>query len=133
RRVARAPRRALSRYGGPMIDADAFARLLTGYCLDVQPGQQVHVSSTTLAAPLLLALQREILERGGWPLLDVSLPGPGAGFLAAGRGGWPLLDVSLPGQAAGFWAAARDEHLDAFPPADLALVENSDASLRIDA
>src|SRR6201999_2708487 len=103
RRVARAPRRALSRYGGPMIDADAFARLLAGYCLDVRPGQQVHVSSTTLAAPLLLALQREILERGGWPLLD----------------------VSLPGQAAGFWAAARDEHLDAYAPADLALVESS--------
>jgi aminopeptidase len=94
-----------------VIDADAFARLLTGYCLDVQPGQQIHVSSTTLAAPLLLALQREIL----------------------GLGGWPLLDVSLPGQAAGFWAAARDEHLDAFPSADLALVEHADASLRIDA
>jgi aminopeptidase len=94
-----------------MIDADAFARLLTGYCLDVQPGQQVHVSSTTLAEPLLLALQREILERGGWPLLD----------------------ISLPGQAAGFWAAARDEHLDTFPSADLALVEQADASLRIDA
>ena len=31
--------------------------------------------STTLAAPLLLELQRAILERGAWPLLRVELPG----------------------------------------------------------
>ena len=44
-------------------DPERFAALLAGYCLDVQPGQQVLVRSTTQAAPLLLALQREILER----------------------------------------------------------------------
>ena len=31
--------------------------------------------STTLAAPLLLALQRELLEREAWPLLRATLPG----------------------------------------------------------
>ena len=36
------------------LDAARFADLLAGYCLDVQPGQQVLVRSTTLAAPLLL-------------------------------------------------------------------------------
>jgi aminopeptidase len=93
------------------MNVDGFARLLTGYCLEVQPGQQVQVSSTTLAAPLLLALQREILEREAWPLLDVSLPGQGESF----------------------WSAARDPHLDAFPSADLAVAERLDATLRIHA
>ena len=51
--------------------------------------------STTLAAPLLLALQREILEREAWPALR----------------------TSLPGQAEGYWAAARDVHLDSLSPA----------------
>lgn len=93
------------------MNVDGFARLLTDYCLEVEPGQQVQVSSSTLAAPLLLALQREIL----------------------GRGAWPLLDVALPGQAEEFWAAVRDEALDAFPSAELAFARELDASLRIQA
>jgi aminopeptidase len=94
-----------------VIDAGAFARLLAGYCLEARPGQQVVVSSTTLAAPLLLALQRELLEREAWPLIR----------------------AELPAAAEGFWAAAGDAHLDAFPSAELAETEASDASLRIDA
>ena len=31
------------------MNPDAFARLLTDYCLEAQPGQQVVVTSTTLA------------------------------------------------------------------------------------
>jgi aminopeptidase len=69
------------------------------------------VRSTTLAAPLLLALQRALLEREAWPLLR----------------------PALPGQEAGFWAAAHDVHLDSFPAADLAEVQAADAVLRIDA
>lgn len=92
-----------------MIDPTAFARLLSGYCLDAQPGQQVVVRSTTLAAPLLLALQRELLERGAWPLMR----------------------MSLPGQDEAWWAAARDEHLDAYAPVELAEAEGTDASLTI--
>jgi len=93
------------------LDPAAFARLLAGYCLDVQAGQQVAVRSTTLAEPLLLALQDEILARGAWPLLRPSFP--------AAEERW--------------WARAGDEHLDGFPSADLAEVEATDASLRIDA
>lgn len=63
-----------------VLDPAAFAELLTDYCLEVQRGQQVLVRSTTLAAPLLLELQRRILERGGWPLLRVELPGQTRGF-----------------------------------------------------
>jgi aminopeptidase len=94
-----------------VIDARAFARLLTGYCLEVEPGQQVVISSTTLAAPLLLELQRELLARDAWPLLR----------------------VELPGQAETFWDAARDRHLDEIAPAALAEAEGTDASLRIQA
>ena len=39
--------------------------------------------STTLAAPLLLELQREILEREAWPLLRVELPGQTRGYYDA--------------------------------------------------
>jgi aminopeptidase len=94
-----------------MIDAARHAELLAGYCLDVQPGQQVAVRSTTLAAPLLLALQREILEREGWPLLR----------------------IALPGQDEGFQAAARDRHLDGFAPQELAEAEGTDAAISVHA
>ena len=65
----------------------------------------------TPAAPLLLAVQRELLEREAWPLLR----------------------VELPEQAETFWAGARDAHLDGFAPAELAEAEGTDASLAIQA
>ena len=74
-------------------------------------GQQVVVRSTTLASPLLLALQRALLEREAWPLLR----------------------VSLPGQEEAFWAAARDVHLDGFAPLELVEAEQTDASITIHA
>ena len=92
-------------------DTARFAALLCGYCLDVQPGQQVVVRASPLAAPLLLAVQREILEREGWPLLRVALPGADAGF----------------------YGAARPRHLDGFAPAELAEAEGTDCSLAIQA
>jgi aminopeptidase len=93
------------------VNVDGFARLLTDYCLEVKGGQQVQISSTTLAAPLLLALQREMLERGAWPLLD----------------------VDLPGQAEEYWSAVTDDALDSFPSSELAAARELDASLRIQA
>jgi aminopeptidase len=92
-------------------DPAAFAALLCGYCLEVQPGQQVVVRSTTLAAPLMSALQRELLEREAWPLLRTELPGADETF----------------------WTAARERHLDSFAPAELAEAEGTDASLGIQA
>jgi len=92
-------------------DSAAFAALLCGYCLEVEPGQQVLVRSSTLAAPLLLALQREILEREAWPVLRTELPGQGEGF----------------------WRAARDAQLDGLSPAERADTEGSDCLLSIQA
>jgi aminopeptidase len=93
------------------VNPHAFAALLCDYCLEVSAGQQILVRSTTLSSPLLLALQRAVLEREAWPLIR----------------------PSLPEQEAEFWATARDVHLDAFPSADLAEAESVDAFLRIDA
>jgi aminopeptidase len=92
-------------------DPAAFAALLCGYCLEAQPGQQVVVRSTTLAAPLLTALQRELLEREAWPLIRPELPGTDETF----------------------WAAARDVHLDGFAPSELAEAQGTDASIGIQA
>jgi aminopeptidase len=74
------------------LDADAFAELLVGYCLEVEAGQEVLVRSSTLAAPLLLACQRAILQRDAWPHLR----------------------PELPGAATGFHRHAQDRHLDTF-------------------
>src|ERR671910_18492 len=59
-------------------DPARFAALLCDYCLEVEPGQQVVVRSSTLATPLLLAMQRRILERDAWPLLrpDLTVQAP---------------------------------------------------------
>jgi aminopeptidase len=94
-----------------VIDPAAFARLLAGYCLEVQPGQQIVVRSTTLAAPLLLELQRELLEREAWPLLR----------------------VELPGQTRGYFAHARDAHLDGYAGLAMEEAKKADASLAIQA
>jgi aminopeptidase len=50
------------------------AKLLTEYCVDVQPGDRVAVLGSTLAEPLMLAVQREILRAGGHPHLMPSFP-----------------------------------------------------------
>jgi aminopeptidase len=92
-------------------DPSRLAALLCDYCLDVQPGQQVVVRSTTLAAPLMLALQEELLVREAWPLLRAELPGADENF----------------------WRHALDAHLDGHPAAELAEAEATDASIGIQA
>ncbi|HEU4702320.1 MAG TPA: aminopeptidase [Conexibacter sp.] len=92
-------------------DTDRFAALLAGYCLDVQPGQQVLVRSTTLAAPLLRALHAAILAREAWPLLR----------------------VELPGVEEDFHALALDRHLDSFGSVAEAEASQADAFLAIQA
>jgi aminopeptidase len=93
------------------LDPAAFADLLAGYCLDVQPGQQVLVRSTTLAAPLLVELQRAILERDAWPFLR----------------------VELPGEARAFYEHARDRHLDSYPALAYEEARKIDATVGIQA
>jgi aminopeptidase len=94
-----------------VIDAARFADLLTGYCLEVESGQEVIVRSTTLAAPLLLELQRAILERDAWPLLR----------------------VEIPGATAAFHRHARDRHVDSFPEVSWVEAKKAHASVAIQA
>jgi aminopeptidase len=93
------------------LDPKAFADLLAGYCLDVEAGEAVLVRSTSLAAPLLLELQRAVLERDAWPLLR----------------------IELPGQTRAFYEHARDLHLDDYPDLTLAEAKKIDALLGIQA
>jgi aminopeptidase len=94
-----------------MLDARKFARLLCEWCLEPQPGDQVVIASSTLAADAVLALQTEVLERDAYPILR----------------------ISLPGQEENFWAAARGRHLDRHAPMDLLEAQTTQRSIRIDA
>ena len=51
------------------------AGVLVNYSLAVRPGQSVALRATPVAAPLLLALVREIVDAGGHPVPMLSLPG----------------------------------------------------------
>jgi aminopeptidase len=93
------------------LDPAAFADLIAGYCLEVEAGQQVLVRSTSLAAPLLLELQRAVLERDAWPLLR----------------------VEVPGQTRGFYEHAREWQLDDFAPMALYEARKAKASVGIQA
>lgn len=92
-----------------MIDADAYATLIADWCLEVLPGQQILIETTTLAEDAALALHGAILERDAWPLLRLH----------------PReLESS-------YFRHARDRHLDAFPPIALAEAQAIDSSLVI--
>jgi aminopeptidase len=93
------------------LSAAAFADLLVGYCLEPEPGDQVLVRSTDLATPLLVELQRAILQRDAWPLLR----------------------VELPDQTAGFYEHAKDRHLDEIAPLQLEEARQAQRSLSIQA
>ncbi len=92
-------------------DPAAFADLLVGYCLAVEPHQQVLVRSTSLAAPLLLELQRAILAADAWPHLR----------------------VEVPGQTRGFYEHAKEWQLEELPPLALHEAKKCEAVLGIQA
>ncbi|GGJ84851.1 aminopeptidase [Deinococcus aquiradiocola] len=85
------------------------AELLAAYCLDAQPGQRVQVSATTLALPLLEALNRELLTRGARPVLR----------------------IEYPEQLDDFYRYASDDLIDQLHPADLYDMGANEATLRI--
>jgi aminopeptidase len=92
-----------------VIDADAFAVLVADWCLEVQPGQQIMIETTTLAEEAAVALHRAVLEREAWPLLR----------------------LAPAGLEADFYRHARDLHLDRVPAIQMAESEAADASVRI--
>ena len=52
---------------------EAVARILVDYSVNIQPGEFVEIGGTPPGAPLLLAVYRRVLERGGHPLLWLDL------------------------------------------------------------
>lgn len=61
-----------------------WAKALTGYSVDVKPGQVVAISGQAVAQPLLVEIYREVIERGGHPVLLPMLPGTGSTMLRQG-------------------------------------------------
>jgi aminopeptidase len=92
-------------------DPDAFAALICDWCLAVEAGQRVLVSSTTLAEPLALALHRAVVERDAWPFV------------------W-LTPASMTGD---LYRHGRERHRSGPSPLELELVGALDSFVRIDA
>ena len=52
-----------------------YAKLLVNYCVELQPGERLFVSSTTIAEPLLTEIYREAIRAGGHCEVSVSVRG----------------------------------------------------------
>src|SRR5260370_1622266 len=85
--------------------------MLCEWWLEVDDGQQVLVTATTLAVPLVEAVHRAILERSAWPLLR----------------------LETPAQTKQFFEHAKQLHLEGFASLELTDALDADSSLRIDA
>jgi aminopeptidase len=70
-----------------MIDprVKAQARLLVHYCADAREGQQIGVSGTSLAEPLLEAVCEELYKTGAFPALRMSPPELQEKFFKSGK------------------------------------------------
>ena len=92
------------------ICVEKMARVLVDYSVAIQPGERVLIEGTLLAEPLVRAVYRRVLERGGHPHLLLSLPDQ---------------DEIL------YSAAANDEQLDFVPALHHMAVEQFDARIRV--
>jgi len=88
---------------------DNLARIMVTYSLKVKPGERVAVMGSTLAAPLMLACQRELLRAGAFPDLIPSLPASQHLLLTE----------------------SSAEQLDDVSPLQRTIIENYDAMIRI--
>ena len=62
-----------------------WAKALTGYSVEVQPGQVVAISGGPAAEPLLREVHREVIERGGHPVTVPTVRGANAILSSARR------------------------------------------------
>jgi aminopeptidase len=92
-----------------MIDPDAFAALLCDWCVQARTDDQILISTTPLAMPLVRALHRAVLDREAWPLLRLAPS-------------WLSTD---------FYDHAQPSHLDRFAPLELAEAQSADANITI--
>lgn len=71
----------------------SLARILVHYCVEAREGQQIGVSGTSLAEPLLEAVCEELYRTGAFPALRMSPPGLQEKFFKSGT---PNLFTTLP-------------------------------------
>src|SRR4051812_41124529 len=64
---------------------EKWADVLTGYCVDVQPGETVAISGGVAAEPLLRAIYAKVVERGRHPVLSPDFSGLSAALIGAGN------------------------------------------------
>ncbi len=57
------------------IRIDKLADVLVNYSVSVKKGDKVKISGNSLAAPILEAIYKQVLQAGGHPLLNLTLPG----------------------------------------------------------
>ncbi len=88
---------------------ETLARILVEYSMEVRPTQLVTINGTTLAAPLIRAVYRRVVQAGGHPLVQVQLPG--------------LAEI--------FYRQASDEQLRYIRPDERITPEMADATLGI--
>ncbi|MGH2532540.1 MAG: aminopeptidase [Thermomicrobiales bacterium] len=63
---------------------ETWAKALAGYSVEVKPGQTVAISGGVAGEPLLRAVYREVLDRGGLPVLMPSFPDLSADLFGLG-------------------------------------------------
>lgn len=64
---------------------EKWADVLTGYCVDVQPGQSVAIGGGIAAESLLRAVHAKVVERGGYPVLVPDISGLSAELIGNGN------------------------------------------------
>ncbi len=60
---------------------EKYAHLLTHYCLSIQKGERVYISSTTAAEPLVREVYKECIKAGGLVDVDLTMAEQGKIFL----------------------------------------------------
>ena len=63
-----------------------YAHLLVHYCVELRPGERLHVQSTTLAEPLVREVYRAAIKAGGSVEVNLSFREQGAIFLQEAEG-----------------------------------------------
>ncbi len=64
---------------------ERYAHLLVNYCVSLQPGERLFVSSTTLAEPLMTEIYRECLKAGGHCEFSLATRGQAEALRAHGK------------------------------------------------
>jgi aminopeptidase len=64
---------------------EKWADVLTGYCVDVQPGQTVAIGGGIAAEPLLRQIYAKVVGRGGLPVIVPEFPGLSSTLIGNGN------------------------------------------------